>query len=759
MPLAARMLVQMKLKCSKGVMMKETWLVGVVIVAASYHSVAFSDVPQEPQDSFSTGSGLEEIVVTAQRRTERLQDVPLSVSATTAADLEKAGVESTQDLSLLTPGLSMPQAAGYAQPHIRGVGSSTNGPGLESPVATYIDGVYIASAPSSLFTLNNIDRVEVLKGPQGTLFGRNATGGLIQVVTKDPSHTDSIDTKLSYGNFRDTTAEVYATGGLTETLAADIAVRYERQDDAWGTNLGTGDPIGQLNHDFAGRTKFLLDPSSETQVRLALDYEDRVSSRDVQHLDQQYPGTFDSPAFGGPFPMGGPYDINNNFDPINKLKAGGAALQINQELAGLAAQSITAFRNSKFSFLLDTDLTPANVVQIYGVAKDEQFSQEFQLSSVAGGPLKWVGGIYYFYADDRWDPLDVNFGPTFISPVPGVPVSIEESDRETTNSFAGYGQATWEIVSDTNLTGGVRYTYEKKHIMGSSVFNVAGIPVATTPIPAPGLDIPTSIDFEKISYRVALDHKFATDVLGYISYNTGFKSGGYNLAVPSNPPYAPETIGAAEVGLKTEFFERRLRLNTAAFYDSYSNIQVSRFIDDNESLYNGARAKTYGVDFDGEVLLMKGFSINEGISYDHARFTSFPLADFVVPVDGCVPPLGGVCSGSAAGKTLPYAPTTTLFVGGDYATDFFGGSITLNATYYRNSGFYGAPDNVGRQAAYDLVNASITWTDPGAHYSIRLWGKNLGNTIYATSLIEADQGLVDAIGAPRTYGVTVGAKL
>jgi iron complex outermembrane receptor protein len=247
------------------------------------------------ENQTTSGGGLEEIVVTAQRRSENLQNVPVAVTAISAAQLEASGINTSQDLSLVTPGLVTPQAAGYIQPHIRGVGTTSNGPGIEMPVATYIDGVYLASAPASLMTLNSVERIEVLKGPQGTLFGRNATGGLIQVVTKDPQHDPSLSSDITYGNYQDVASDLYATAGLTSNLAADIALHYEYQGEAWGRNLDTGEPVGRLSNDVASRTKFLFDASDTTQIRLALDYEQRKTSRDTQHTVPGYPVNFSNP--------------------------------------------------------------------------------------------------------------------------------------------------------------------------------------------------------------------------------------------------------------------------------------------------------------------------------------------------------------------------------------------------------------------------------------------------------------------------------
>lgn len=713
----------------------------------------------DPAGGQDASGGLEDIVVTAQRRSERLQNVPVAVTAASAARLAAVGITSTQDLAVVTPGLSAPQTAGYTQPHIRGVGSSTNGPGLEQPVATYIDGVYIAAAPASLLTLNNVDRIEVLKGPQGTLFGRNATGGLIQVITKDPKPIPAAAFNISYANYRNITADAYVSEPLSSTLFADVALRYETQQDGWGKNLATGNPVGDLPHDFAGRTKLLFMPTDTTEIRLALDYEDRVSRRDTQKLDLgQVPGTFNNPFFGGPFPQGGRYDINNDIDPVNKLWAGGASLQIKQEFGAVSLQSITAYRKSRFDFLLDLDETPANLINLFGTARDKQFSQEFQLSSNTSGKLTWTAGVFYFNATDEWKPLNVNFGPTLVSPVPGVPVTIRQNDRMRTDSVAAYAQATYEVLPRTNLTLGGRFTYERKRLDGASNFIVGGFNAATTPVPDPALGIPRSVDFKRFNYRVALDHKFTPDIMVYASYNTGFKSGGYNLAVPSNPDYKPEEIKAAEAGLKVELFHRRVRLNGAGYYYIYQNIQVGRYLNNNESIYNGARARIYGMDFDGEVIVGGGLSLNGGASYNHARFTSFPLADYIVTACGQVPTPGGVVSCSAAGNTLPFAPEFTFNVGGDYKVDLPFGTIEANATYFRTSKFFAAPDNIASQPAYDLLNVSVSWTDPGKHVSIKGWAKNLSNTYYSTSLIEANQGVIRGNGAPRTYGMTLGYK-
>ena len=735
-------------------------IIALTATAQAQKSVAAAPAVKSGSESPTTdlgGSQVEEVVVTAQRRAEPLQSVPIAVTATTAAQLEQAGITSTEELPLLTPGLSVAQTAGYEQPRIRGVGSTVDGPGFESPVATYVDGVYMTAAPASLMTLNDISRVEVLKGPQGTLFGRNATGGLIQVITKDPEQTPSADVRVTYANYQDATADAYVTGGIAHSLAADLAVRYERQGQGWGTNLGTGNPVGWVPHDFAARTKWLFEPAEGTTLRLSVDYENRASSRQAQEpVGRFYPIPFDNPAFGGPFRQGGHYDIDTNLEPLMKLQGGGASLQVNQSFGSVALQSITAYRKSNFDLTLDVDYVPVPVTSLYDLARNDQFSEELQLSSTDPGRLKWVAGLFYFYSDDKNDPEYIDFGPTFASPVTLTPVRVSVLDKQLTDSYAGYAQATYEILPATNLTLGGRYTRESKRLSGVSDFLIAGNLAATTPLPNPASGISDELTFNRFNYRVALDHKITSDILGYVSYSTGFKSGGFNLNLPTDPPYKPEAIGAAEVGLKTKLFDRRVRLNTSGYYYTYTNLQVGRYINSNTSIYNGPRAKIYGFDFDGEFVVSKPLSLTAGLAYTHARFASFPVADSVIPVAGCVPAPGSFCSGSATGKTLPFTPEVTFNVGADYRVDLPGGSLlALNATYYFSSRFYGAPDNISYQPSYGLVNAAVTWSDPSGHFSARVWGKNLANALYTTTILESTTGNAFSYGDPRTYGLTL----
>jgi iron complex outermembrane receptor protein len=732
-------------------------LTGLEAEAQTAGGASPSSATAAPTTSAGQGHELEEIVVTAQRRAENLQDVPIAITVATGAQLQAVGVKTTEDLAIVTPGLTVSLEAGALQPHIRGVGSSTAGPGLEQPVATYVDGVYIASPVSALFTLDNIDRIEVLKGPQGTLFGRNSTGGVIQLITKDPKFEPSGEANVSYGNYQDIAVAGYYTGGLTDKIAADVAVRYEHQGEGWGENIITHNPAGQLDLDLAVRSKVVFLVSDATSVRLALDYSERTTSTETQHLNDKLPSPFNTPALGGPFSSGGTYNSDLNVDEIIHLKTGGASVQVDQDLGFASLKSITAYRDTYDAFPLDIDYTPLPLLLLQSATLDSQVSQELQLSSASKSGYTWTTGLYYFHASDENEPLTVDFGPSFFSPVPNVPVGITVNDKQLTDSYAAYAQVSIPLPSESNLTLGGRYTHETKSVSGFQGFQVGGGPILSSPVPTPDVGIPDRLSFSRFNYRVALDHKFDDDILGYVSYNTGFKSGGFNIDVAGNAPYQPETISASEIGIKSELLDRRLRLNAAGFYYNYQNIQVSRFIEGNQSIYNGAKARIYGADLDFEVRATSDLSLNGGASYINSEFQSFPAADYFVSVPGCTP-VQGLCSASAAGNRLPYAPLATVNVGPTYKAQFGGGTLTLNANYYWSAEFFAAPSNTTSQRPYSLISASATWKSADERYWVSLSGRNLGNTVYATFLGESSEGSFDILGAPRTYWVTVGVK-
>ncbi|MGH6616649.1 TonB-dependent receptor [Sphingomonas sp.] len=689
-----------------------------------------------------------DIIVTAQRRAERLQDVPIAITALSADQLAASGVTDVTKLNTITPGLYIQASTGFVSPHIRGIGTSAGGAGLENSVAVYVDGVYMASQPGSLLSLNNVARVEVLKGPQGTLFGRNATGGLIQIVTQDPTQNFVAKMTAGYGNYQTLTGSAYVAGGLAPNLAADIAAQVTAQGDGYGVNVATGKDVYRTKFDLALRSKWVFTPTDATTIRLALDYERRIGNSSIS--SKQVPGIV--PAFGPAYSIP-TWDINADYDPFQRLNAGGASLNIEQDLGGVELQSITAFRKSSYTIGFDTDLTPTPAQTLtLSTLRDRQISQELKLQSDSASKIQWVIGAYYFNANAELDPNILNLGGPGIPPSPAPPITqISGYSKLTTRAWAGYAQATVPLDDSTKLTGGFRYSTERRTIFATSAATLSNGFVIDPFAP----DTAQQTSFSAPTWRVSLDHRIDENNLIYASYNRGFKSGGYNARLPAAAAFKQELLDAYEVGFKSDLFDRLLRVNAAAFYYKYRNIQVSRFELNNIFIYNGAGAEIYGIDMDLELRPARGLTINGGVSILHDRFTSFPDADRYTPS-----PTGGSIRSTvpADGNRLPITPDATLNLNLHYDHETEAGTWSLDAGGYYNSGFFGQPDNVLKQKAYALLDASIGWKTADKRYGVRLWGKNLTDRPVATALGQSDTSSIVQYDAPRTYGITLSAN-
>ncbi len=358
----------------------------------------------QPAQNSSAAAGIGDIIVTAQRRSENLQNVPVAVSAVSSKQLAAAGVSDLQSLRVVVPGLTFSSIQQNVQPRLRGIGSSTAGPGIEPGVAVYVDGVYYASATGALFSFNNVEQISVLKGPQGTLFGRNAVAGLVQVTTRDPSQTFVMEGNAGYGNYNTGTASIYVGGGLTNNITADFAGLVKFQGDGYGENLTTGQDTRRTKHDINVRSKLIFTPAPDTKITLAADYSNNKGSQGTDRLEKgtnAAPGT--GPSYGGKV-----WDVEADYPWFNNIESGGGSLKVDQKIGSLSLLSITAYRRLQYENALDLDFTASPYQTIRQSQHDRQFSQELQLQSPSSGPFKWTLGGFYFNANDVSDPLTVS---------------------------------------------------------------------------------------------------------------------------------------------------------------------------------------------------------------------------------------------------------------------------------------------------------------------------------------------------------------
>jgi iron complex outermembrane receptor protein len=686
---------------------------------------------------------LEEIVVTAQRRLENLQDVPITVTAMPAAALAAVGITNTADLVNVVPGMLVQTSAGYSLPHLRGVGITAIGAGIENSVALYVDGVYRGVSSSDAVGLNNIAQVEVEKGPQGTLFGRNATGGLIQVTTLDPTAGFSASAHAGYGNYHTVQSDAYVSGG-TDFVAGDLAVQLTHQGEGYGTNLATGQDINRMDMSLSVRSKWILHPVDGTKLTLILDNAETDNSLSALRNYQNYPNIY----YPGGMPIANlpTLDVDDDAQPLRRMHEQGASLQLDQDIDTVKLVNTVAYRRDVYTYDVDFDLGPMPYSLNDTRQEDNQLTEELRLLSNSNSSLTWMTGLFYYEAHNGFQPQNVYFSGTAVNPAKPVTHVLNET-VQTTNSLALFGQATQKLTETTELTVGLRYTGEKRALLGTDTGFLNGV------VPVSLANVNTNFRTNTPTWRLALDHHFTDDVNGYVSYNRGFKSGGYNVPAPALPAYSPEKLDAYETGLKTQFLERRLTLNAAFFYYNYQNIQVSRFVNGSPEVYNGGKARLYGLDLDATVRVTQGLTISAGLELEHDRFTDFPNADFFL---SCAHPYPTVCSLSANGKQLPQTPAASGTINVDYRVSISNSELHFNVNEAANSGYYYQPNNEIKQSAYGLLNGSIGWTY--GHYSVTLWGKNLTDVIYATAVNPAPTAISAAYAAPRTYGVTLGAK-
>ena len=714
----------------------------IVVPAIAWAQDDPNTVSETTEETGGVGR-IEEIIVTAQKRAENLQDVPIAVSVIQASELAASGVSKVNELSLVTPGLSMnASGGGFVLPRIRGIGQSGATLGLENPIAVYVDGVYYASPAGAMFSLNNIAQISVLKGPQGTLFGRNATGGLIQVTTLDPSTefsgkiTGTLANKATYGG------TLYVTGGLSNNVAADLAVYYNNQQHGFGRNLTNGKYVNDAN-DIAVRSKIKADLGDATTVTLSGDY---ARSKSAQPVFRSVYGTL--PINRQPF-TGGKWDIESDTQPYSRTEQAGGSLTIDHDLGGVRFTSISAYRWVSDAVVLDNDALPAPTTifvpdaqtVVSTVQHERTFSQELQLSSDNSGPLTWTAGLYYFQLRGHYDP------PVVINQLNGAVVITIDSGL-VTKSYAAYGQATYAVSDNFNLTAGLRYTQERRKAEGTLAVDIAGTNI---------LFIPGKGKYKKGSptWRLAADYRPSDEIMIYASYNRGFKSGGFNpTEIPFNS-FQPEKVDAFEAGLKLDLFDRRIRLNPAVFYYNYSNLQASIYQGGVLLTQNAASAKIYGMDLDFEAAVTEQFTLSGGLSILHARYDLYRDAQISTPdlVNG-----GNVITGGDVRDTrVTNTPDWTANLGAQYRVTVGAGELRFNANYAYNDGFYNDAENRQHQDGYHLVNASVEYeTDSG--YSLSVWGKNIGNIAYASQLYTSAAGDKIRVAPGRTFGITAGVK-
>ena len=743
-------------RTSKGVLYLQVALVS----APAGPAPASQDIPpatlNDPAEGASAASKveLEEIVVTAQRRSQNLQDVPVAVSAFTGPALTAKGIQNVADLQLTDSSLFISQMNALIMPFIRGIGNPSGPtPGNEASTPVYIDDVYYSRPMTAYLELANIERVEVLKGPQGTLFGRNSTGGLMHVFTLDPRDVAEGNVTLGYGNFDTISGKLYASTPIAEGVAANISVVGLNQRDGWGKNVTNGKDTYRRKF-YNIRSKIVIEPSDSTRVRLSGFY---TYQRTNQGLAARvYPGTTRGYPLGSALEgtqyieTPGFYDLKSDTEIFHRLRSYGGAVKIDQDLEFADLTSITSYRRSKELEIYEGDHTDINWFTVPIPIDDRQFTQELQLKSKPDSPVSWIAGLFYIHLRTDVGLQLFGLGSAFNI--------VNFASRQTIDSIAPFAQATFPVVGEkTNITVGVRYTKDRLKGFGRS----STILTNGTEIPS-GPDFRDKKTFEKWTYKFSLDHHFTSDVMGYASYSRGYKSGTFPTLPLNSPPTRPETVTTYEVGMKAELFDRRVRANMAIFLNDIRDpqVQLVRLISGLPLVVfaNADKARTKGFEFDTTAKVTDGLTIDLSGQYLWAHFISFPNAPINIPI--FQPPWGvALGSGDVSGNRLSQTPKWKLNAGLTYAIPTSVGEFRLAGQMSYRSNVKWDPDNIPTEPKLTLFNGSIEFKPEfNENISFRIWGANLTNEKYFSYEIPqtaTPAGDLGTVAPPRTFGAEV----
>jgi iron complex outermembrane recepter protein len=762
---------------------------------------AHAQDPQTPPAAASTGGAqLEDIVVTAQKRGQNLQDVPLSVSAFTGDTLAAAGITNAIDVQNVDSSLTLSTGGGgTVVPFMRGVGNAAGiNVSNEASVPLYIDDVYYSRISNAYLDLANVDRIEVLKGPQGTLFGRNATAGLINIYTRTPNRDHvTAEATLGYGNYNTVTAKGYISAPITDKIASDFSISYKHQGDGWGRNIFNGHDVWK-EHFVSMRSKTVADVTDTTQVTLIGWYVKQFTQQGSQY--SRVPGSigatpdvcgFSIPGrnnptlcatYGPSRPLsvdqnGSFYNINVAYDPDVRMTTYGGSFKLQQDLDFADFVSITSYRHDRESWLAAGEPTPQPFLAYRLNIRGEDYTQELQLKSKADSAFDWIIGAYYLHAVEGYDPTRVfgdafgagSSGPDLNNPT--LTVYQDIVGVQTMKSLSGFGQATFHVIPEnTNITLGLRYSSDKVSGRGSSTLYIPG--VATIPL-AP--ETHPGESFNKLTYKVVVDHKFAQDMMGFVSFSRGYKAGTFNVLPLGSAPTRPEVVQAYEIGMKSEFFDRHLRLNFAVYQNDVTNPQVQVIETVGGigavSLVNADKLRSKGVELSGTALLSSGFTLRFAADYLDSKYLSYMNAPFLyqrgAPLyglgqcDNAVPannPPGVNCpvGGNAKGYRQPQSPKFKGNIGANYVINTDMGKFVFDTNVSYTSKYFWSADNNYSTKAFALWDASLAFSPAFAeNLTVRAWGKNLTSHKYSQTVLEnvGDNANTMAPAAPRTYGV------
>ena len=719
---------------------------------------------------------LEEVIVTAQLREQNIQDVPIAITALSSQQLEAAGIFDGTTIALNVPGMAYAEfAPGQVLISIRGITSADDGAGLDNSVALFLDGVYIGRQAGINFDMFDLERIEVLKGPQGTLFGRNAIAGAINVVTSKPADEFGAKVALTVGNEGILRYQGLVTGPLSESLAGKLVFNHREHDGFVRNTLLNKDVQDEDYSSARGQLQLSLDSSTWL---LSADYMD--DDRDAMGRAPIANGNFDYVGTAIALGAGRP---GTNASPINgfsKRETSGISLQGDIEFGKGILTTITGLRDVESNFNMESIGAPAGGgydldAGIFGVDVNDDideeidtFSQELRWTSESGGNFDYVAGLYYFTEDtDRVEQFKLDRNTEATGQVM-VGNEYTRTQNETT-SYAAYGQANWHLNDRWTLTGGGRFTKDKRDYIATAVncglseaekaaagfpnFEPCGSVGSSLRIIAEVFELPASDSWTDFSPMLSAQFRASDNLMYFGTISTGYKSGGFagsqGVAVAATNPVNPEDVTNYELGFKGDFAGNSLRINASVFYMDYKDLQVVRFGPVPGSAFgtfqttNVGSADIFGLEVDYYWRATENFSISGYYAYLDTEIDGLTLNTATGPQD-------------FSGLPLRQSPKHSYSVVLDYNMPTASGEIDFRAQYaFVDDQFNDYPtltETIIEEAK--LLDASIGWTSSQGRYQVLLWGKNLTDERYISHSYRIGPGSIGVWSDPRTYGIT-----
>ena len=703
-----------------------------------------------PQDGVSS---LDDIVVSARRRDELLKDVPISVSAISEERLEQTGASDITALQQQTPNATVQVARGSNSTlisFIRGVGQQDPLWGFEPGVGLYIDDVYVARPQGAVLDIYDVQRIEVLRGPQGSLYGRNTVGGAIKYVTNGLSSDPELTLRGAYGSYNQIDLMAVGSIPLADNFRVGGALAsYQR--DGYGSNINTG--AEHYNRDvLAGRISAEFEPRDDVSIRLAYD---RVQDdSNPRHGSRLVAGATPAGAI-----LSSVFDTNAGLGDDNSVESQGASATVQVDLNdNWTFKSITAWREGETTTVIDFDNTPAATLDIPGFYADDQLTQEFQFL-FDYDRVQGVAGFFYLdgHAEGAFDTILGNAG-----------IVIGTNGQVETESWAGFADVNLDLTDRLHLGIGVRYTLDEKQgtVFRANYLGATRSPLLGGTVRAPLLvrsNYTNAKDFTQFTPRIALSYDLTDDVTTYASFSQGFKSGGFDMRgdvilTPNTVNgYDPETVDSYEIGLKGAL--DRLTFAAAAFYNEYQDQQVTTQVPSGASIAsfvdNVGSSTFYGFEFEGQLRILDNLSANFAVGYLNSDFEQFLRYNLTTMVFEDI----------SSQVVLQNAPEWTGYLGLTWIGDVAGGAlaVTPSVSYRGDSSMFEFPNPILDQQAYSLVNLSIVWTDPTDRFTLGLYGKNLTDEEYRVGGYNFpgalfDNSIIGYYGPPQTVTASLQVK-